>query len=144
MIANLAELGDAWWTAEPEQRAELARLARDRENLRRELRRGYLSLVIEQITATHDGQWYRRGLALVDLTARGDDIRDTIVTLVLLRHAAEQAGLDAVAGLAAAAIRADETLRAAFINARDHAPADVAATVRAFGGGGPDRITEDR
>jgi hypothetical protein len=72
-------------------------------------------------------------LALVDLAERGNDPRDSIVTLVLLRHAAERAGIDAVAVLDDMVGRASAGMRAVFASARDHRPADIASTVRAFG-----------
>ena len=75
----------------------------------------------------------RRALALVDLSGLGDDPRDVVVTLVLLRHAAERAGLDAVTILGEAARLASAANRPAFENARDHSPQDVEYTARAFG-----------
>jgi hypothetical protein len=82
-----------------------------------------------------DIDWVRRGLAIAAIEGGRMDYRDTITSLVLLRHGAERLGI-AVDPLFRQ-IQQPEYLapenKPLFENARTHSADNVAVTVRAFG-----------
>jgi glyoxylase-like metal-dependent hydrolase (beta-lactamase superfamily II) len=91
--------------------------------------------VAAQVRSPHDVALVRRGLAIAAIEGGRRDYRDTIVSLVLLRHGAERAGLQVdplFREIQGTEFLAPEN-RAYFENARTHAAEDVAVTVRAFG-----------
>ena len=139
MIRSLDDLGDAYWSGTPEGREGLFQLLRARADLRAQLRGSFVR-VARRLRSTGEAVWLRRAFAIVDLAERDADERDSIVTLLLLRHEAERAGIDAVAILDEMVRMASAGMRAVFANARDHSPADIAYTVRAFGELGARRL----
>jgi cyclase len=96
-----------------------------------------------QLQSVNDIHWLRRGLAVAAIEGGRRDYRDTIVSLVLLRHAAERVDIDfdpLFRQIQAAEFIAPEN-KLLFENARTHAAADVALTVRRYG---PPSWTADR
>lgn len=129
MIGTLNELADAWWSAEDAAaRDRLAQLLRTEKELLKQMRHGALSPA--QVKDEHS---FRRMLALCDLHYRGDDHRDCIVTLVLLRHTASQNGIDPLPLLQDASRLASDELRPCFASAIQHTNEEVLHTVRSFG-----------
>jgi hypothetical protein len=133
MFDTLDQLADAWWSSGVDDRLRLPTVLQSRDDLRRTLRRGNHARRRNQVRARGAVMALRRALARGDVSGPEDDLRDVVVTLVLLRHAAERAGLDAVTILGEAAHLASAATRPAFENARDHSPEDVLYTARAFG-----------
>jgi hypothetical protein len=129
MIETLDELAEAWWNAEDvAARDRLAHLLRTDPALQRSLRRGALSP--EHV---RDAGSYRRLLALTELHYRTEEQRECIVTLVVLRHAAAQHGIDPLPLLQDASLLASAELRPCFASALQHTEGEVLHTVRAFG-----------
>src|SRR5690606_29946878 len=69
-----------------------------------------------------DAIWLKRGLAIASLENAGFDPRDTIVSLVLLRYAAEEAGLDVKQYFSQAIENSDDNLNGCLTNALHHGP----------------------
>jgi len=93
----------------------------------------YVRRLALQLLETPDQLWLQRGLAIACLENAEDDYRDSIVSLVILRAAAEQVGLDTRPAFTAAMAECDPQFVSTLQNARDHRPSDVRATLRAFG-----------
>lgn len=93
----------------------------------------YVRRVARCINSADDVEWLRRGLTVAVIEGGRIDYRDTIVSLVILRHAAERAGIDPRGYFDEAIKFADSATRPILRNARDHSHADVLYTVRAFG-----------
>jgi hypothetical protein len=95
----------------------------------------YVRRVAATLRSADDVPAVRRALAIAAIEGGRVDYRDTIVSLVLLRHGAEQAGIGVDPLFRE--IQREEFLapenRGIFENARTHAPSDIAVTVRAFG-----------
>jgi len=86
-----------------------------------------------QVLASADPIWLVRALNIASLENGGYDYRDSIVSLVLVRAAAEQAGIDPAEYFNAAIADSDQQMRPHFENARDHRPSDVRDILRYFG-----------
>ena len=93
----------------------------------------YIRRIALLLWSSADVVWLRRGLAVAAIEGGRVDYRDTIVSLVILRHAAEHVGIvtrpyfdEAIPLVAADAVFI-------FTNARDHRDRDVRYTVSAFG-----------
>lgn len=88
-----------------------------------------------KLHAANDIDWLRRGLAIAAIEGGRRDYRDTITSLVLLRHGAERSGIQADPLFKQ--IQQPEYLapenKPLFENARTHQPHDVITTVQAFG-----------
>src|SRR6185436_16879774 len=82
-----------------------------------------------------DAAVIRRGLAIAAIEGARMDYRDTIVSLVLLRHGGERAGIK-VDPLFREIQREEfivPEIKPHFENARTHSASHIAATIRAFG-----------
>jgi cyclase len=75
----------------------------------------------------------RRALAIAAIEGGRDDYRDTIVSLVLLRFAAEKQAVAVDAYFKQIEEHVATENRPLFENARTHAPTDIVTTVQAFG-----------
>ena len=88
-----------------------------------------------RLRKAEDLDWVRRGLAIAAIEGGRVDYRDTIVSLVLLRHGAERLGI-AIDPLYRQ-IQQPEYIapenKPLFENARTHAAPDIAAAVSAYG-----------
>lgn len=95
----------------------------------------YVRRAAAAIGSESDIELIRRALAIAAIEGGRSDYRDTIVSLVLLRHGAERVGIPfdpLFREIQRPEFLAPEN-RGLFENARTHAPEDVAVTVRAFG-----------
>ncbi len=95
----------------------------------------YVRRMGARMQSTDDIHWLRRGLAIAAIEGGRMDYRDTIVSLVLLRHGAERLKIDfdpLFRQIQTAEFIAPEN-KLLFENARTHAAKDVVYTVRAFG-----------
>ena len=95
----------------------------------------YVRRMGQRLRSADDVDWLRRGLAIAAIEGGRMDYRDTISSLVLLRHGAERVGITVdplFRQIQQAEYIAPEN-KPLFENARSHKPHDIAATVRAFG-----------
>lgn len=95
----------------------------------------YVRRMGARMQSPDDAEWLRRGLVIAAIEGGRVDYRDTIVSLVLLRFGAEQAGIPfdtAFREIQRGEFMAPEN-KPHFENARTHSPANVVATVREFG-----------
>lgn len=87
------------------------------------------------VHSADDVSWIRRGLAIAAIEGARMDYRDSIVSLVLLRHGGERAGIKVDPLFRE--IQHEEfiapEIKPYFENARTHSVTNVAATIRAFG-----------
>ena len=89
----------------------------------------------KRLQSADDVEWMRRGLAIAAVEGGRRDYRDTIVSLVLLRYAAQRVDLSfdplflQIQGSRIHRPRKQAPLR----NARTHAAPDVASTVATYG-----------
>jgi hypothetical protein len=88
-----------------------------------------------------DPIWVRRGLAIANLENGQSDFRDSIVSLVILRAAAESIGLDPVPEFNETIKDCEKSMIGILENARDHHPQDVRCILRTFG---PDELKPTR
>ena len=93
----------------------------------------YVRRMARRIAAPDDAAALRRGLAIAAVEGGRCDPRDTIVSLVLLRHGAQRAGIDWTPFFRDIQDCVPTENRPLFETARTQSDADVAATVRAFG-----------
>ena len=129
---RITVLADMYLKASPERREQIRAYFRDKGADLAELW-VYVRRVALLIRSEEDVLWLRRGLAAAAIEGGGWDFRDTIVSLVILRYAAERAGIRTRPFFDEAIAVAAPESRDIFVNARDHSRADVAYTVREFG-----------
>ena len=101
----------------------------------------YVRRVALLILSEPEEPWLSRGLAIASLENAEFDFRDSIVSLVILRTAAEQVGLDSVPYFNAAIADCDPAFVSTLENARDHKPKDVRDLLRMFG---PPQLTSSK
>jgi hypothetical protein len=95
----------------------------------------YTRRMAKVIKTDQDVAIVRRALAIAAIEGGRRDYRDTIVSLVLLRYGAEQAGIridPLFREIQSEEFMAPEN-RSYFENARTHSPSAIASTIRAFG-----------
>jgi hypothetical protein len=80
-----------------------------------------------------DAIWLERGLSIASLEDAGLDYRDTIVSLVLLRYAAEQTGLDVRQFFSQAIETYAENLTGCLTNALHHGPLNTWKLICSYG-----------
>ncbi len=85
------------------------------------------------ISKTSDPIWLRRALAVAAIEDGRFDFRDTIVSLVIARAAAEQVGIDYIAHFNWCLQTFKPSSRDSFTNARDHSESNVRGILRSFG-----------
>lgn len=85
------------------------------------------------ILTSRDSQWLRRALAIAAIEDSRFDFRDSIVSLVIVRAASEQVGLDPIPLFNWCLDTLNPTSRDSFTNARDHANSDVCDILKHFG-----------
>ncbi|NQT12703.1 MAG: hypothetical protein HQ582_08140 [Planctomycetes bacterium] len=83
--------------------------------------------------AEPDPTWIRRGLAIACIENGRFDFRDLIVSLVILRSAAEQMHVDPLPYFGDALLHCDEPVVHIIEDARDHREKDVRDILREFG-----------
>jgi len=93
----------------------------------------FVRRVGRQIRAASDHMWFEIGIAAAMIDGARTDFRDLIVSLVLLRFAAELRGIDTKPFFDHAIQNADEKMGPILKNVRDHRQKDVRYTVRSFG-----------
>jgi glyoxylase-like metal-dependent hydrolase (beta-lactamase superfamily II) len=95
----------------------------------------YVRRIGMRLRSADDVDWMRRGLAIAAIEGGRSDYRDTIVSLVLLRYAAERVGIsfDPLFRQIQSPEYSTPENQPLFENARTHAAKDVATTVVAFG-----------
>lgn len=93
----------------------------------------FVRRVGKQIKSASDHKWLETGIAAGMIDGARTDPRDLIVSLVLLRFAAESRGIDTRPFFDRAIQNADEKMVPILKNVRDHGPKDVRYTVRSFG-----------
>lgn len=127
---QLTQLADLYAEASAPQRA-LIRTAvnpRAEANLVMYVRRLSILILREK-----DPSWLRRGLDIACIENGRFDYRDSIVSIVILRSAAERSGIDPVPYFDEAIRNCDKGFVDVIENARDHRPKDVRDLLRAFG-----------
>lgn len=82
---------------------------------------------------TGDIKWLTRALNIASLENATFDYRDSIVSLVIVRSAAEVASLDSLSEFNKAMSKCDSTMVSTFTNARDHSPKNATTLINAFG-----------
>lgn len=95
----------------------------------------YVRRMGKRLQSADDVQWLRRGLAIATVEGGRRDYRDSIVSLVLLRHGAERADISCdplFRQIQGPEYSAPEN-KPLFENARTHAALDVAQTVLTYG-----------
>lgn len=90
---RLTTLAELYLESSPEQRRELRHSLEVGDESRWELI-AYVRRIAKLINSENDTRWLRCGLAIASLENGGFDFRDLIVSLDILRHAAERAGID--------------------------------------------------
>ena len=93
----------------------------------------YVRRMALQILATGDVRWLVSALRIASLENARVDYRDSIVSLVIARAAAESVAIDPLPYFDKAISQCDPEMVSTFTNARDHRPADVRDILRAFG-----------
>ncbi|MFO0977220.1 MAG: hypothetical protein U0996_12530 [Planctomycetaceae bacterium] len=93
----------------------------------------YVRRMSLRILATGDDAWLTSALLIASLENAMFDFRDSIVSLVIVRAAAEQMLIDVVPHFNKAIKLSSAEMKSNFINARDHKPSDVRDILRAFG-----------
>lgn len=93
----------------------------------------YVRRLAIMILQEKDPIWLRRGLAIACLENGSFDFRDSIVSLVILRSAAEQSGIDPIQYFDDALGTCEKEFVHVIENARDHKPKDVRDILREFG-----------
>lgn len=78
-------------------------------------------------------RWLKRGLAIACVENGRFDFRDTITSLVILRAASEQAGIDPLPYFDDALSHCDHRVKHMIENARNHEPSDMRDILREFG-----------
>ncbi len=86
-----------------------------------------------QILKTRDARWLITALRIASLENAMFDFRDSIVSLVIVRAAAESASIDPMPHFATALAQCDAKMASTLSNARDHRPSDVRDILREFG-----------
>lgn len=92
----------------------------------------FMGRVTARIRTAEDAIWVKASLAAARVLDGRADFRDIILSLVLVRHVAEQRGID-VQAIIDAEIESDEDpLRDILLNVRNHSPRDVMSTLQFF------------
>jgi len=73
------------------------------------------------------------GLAIADLVSKKDDFRDIIVSLVILKYAAEKSDIDIKPSLETALINANEVFRNILTSTLNHNHSSTVWTIKNFG-----------
>ena len=128
--SSLSTLADLYWDAEEGQRQQIRDAVDPR--LTGELL-AYIRRVAVLIEGKGDVQWLRRGLAMAAIVSGREDYRDLIVSLVILRHGAERAGIKTRKHFNDTIKVAESEIHDILKNARDHKESDVKLTIREFG-----------
>lgn len=93
----------------------------------------YVRRMALRILETHDPRWLISALRIASLENAICDYRDSIVSLVIARAAAESVSIDPLPHFAEAISQCDPAMVSTFTNARDHRPRDVRDILRSFG-----------
>lgn len=93
----------------------------------------YVRRMAIQILETKDPRWLISALQIASLENATFDFRDSIVSLVIARAAAESVSIDPLPHFARAISQCDSGMVSTFTNARDHRPSDVRDILRAYG-----------
>jgi hypothetical protein len=127
---KLSELADLYWDSTQTQQ----KLIRDAVNPSRTWELiVYIRRIAMLIVSQSDGNWLRRGLAVAAIENSSFDYRDLIVSLVILRYAAEQAGIKTRQYFNDTMKISDPIIHDVLRNARDHSESCVTQTIHAFG-----------
>jgi hypothetical protein len=78
-------------------------------------------------------QWLNRGLAVASMVDANCDYRDLIVSLVILRSLAMDAGMNTDSSFDAAIDWSTDRMHGILTNARNHAASDIRITLASFG-----------
>lgn len=131
--AKLTALTELFIAANSEQR-QLIRDHHEEQHDRLWELIAYIRRVARLIVTKDDVGHLKLGLAAAAIEGGRWDYRDLIVSLVILRFAAERVGIDHVPFFNEAIKTVSmETNEAIFTNARDHSPENVEYTIRSFG-----------
>jgi len=93
----------------------------------------YVRRIGKLIQSEQDSKWLQIGIAAAMIDGGRGDSRDLIVSLVLLRFAAEMHGIDTHPFFDDSIQNADEKMRSILTNAQDHKESDVHFTVQNSG-----------
>ena len=102
----------------------------------------YVRRIGKLIQSEQDSRWLQIGIAAATIDGGRGDYRDLIVSLVLLRFAAELHEIDMKPFFDEAIQNTDEKMKSILINARDHKESDVHFTVQ--NSGNPDWVAESK
>lgn len=93
----------------------------------------YVRRMALKILETKDPRWLISAIQIACLENAKIDFRDSIVSLVIARAAAEAVSIDPLPHFAKAIAQCDPEMVSTFTNARDHQPSDVRYILREFG-----------
>ena len=93
----------------------------------------YVRRVSLLIKTSDDQRSFNRGLAVAAILDGRCDYRDMIVSLVILRAAADSAGLDSGTSFDAALDWSSSQVHSVLRNAKNHSQPDIESTIAAFG-----------
>jgi predicted RNA-binding Zn ribbon-like protein len=93
----------------------------------------YVRRMALRILETEDPRWLVSAFNIASLENATIDFRDSIVSLVIARAAAESVSIDPLPHFAKAISQCDSEMVSTFTNARDHRPSDVRDILREFG-----------
>lgn len=93
----------------------------------------YVRRMALQILGTQEPRWLISAFQIASLENAICDYRDSIVSLVIARAAAESVSIDPLPHFAKAISQCDSEMVSHFENARDHGPSDVRDILREFG-----------
>jgi hypothetical protein len=102
----------------------------------------YVRRIGKLIQSEQDSRWLQIGIAAAMIDGGRGDYRDLIVSLVLLRFAAEIQGIDPLPFFDDSIQNADEKMRSILTNARDHKESDIHFSVQ--NSGNPDWVAESK
>lgn len=127
---QLTQLADLFMNATPRQRETIRSVVQPRalSNLLTYIHRVSITLLQE-----HDTIWLQRALAAAVIIGERCDYRDLIVSLVIVRVAAERVGIDHVPHFNSCIEKYKPSSVEPYTNARDHRPSDVRDILRHFG-----------
>jgi len=85
------------------------------------------------LNPSNNNKMINAGLSIANLVSKKDDFRDIIVSLIILRFAAEKSGLDIKPSLEKAMINANDVLRNILTSTLNHDHSSVVWTIKNFG-----------
>jgi hypothetical protein len=127
---RLTLLAELFWDSNDKQRQQI-RASVDKQDAWALV--AYVRRIGILINSRDDIRWLRAGLAIAVIEDARFDFRDLIVSLVILRFAAERMGIDTKPYFDEVIKVSTARTRGVLRNVRNHSKADILITVREFG-----------